>query len=55
MYMDTDSIFYRHKIDNDPLGEGEFFGDLTDEEPEWEITVSRFLNFILKSFLMLLL
>lgn len=39
LYMDTDSIIYKIRDDqDDPLKEGEFFGELTDEEPGKRIT-----------------
>jgi hypothetical protein len=37
LYMDTDSIIYSHRIDNDPLVTGPHLGDFTDESIDKEI------------------
>jgi hypothetical protein len=37
LYMDTDSIIYSHRIDNDPLTTGPHLGDFTDESIDKEI------------------
>jgi hypothetical protein len=34
LYMDTDSVIYKHPEDKDPLPSGWHFGEMTDEVPE---------------------
>lgn len=37
LYTDTDSIIYKHRLENDPLPTGKHLGELTDECPKHQI------------------